>query len=134
MVYKSEAKALQKTFNLWVKKYGVVSTVSADSFTGFDGDPKLLWREYEGEDGAFFITPGDVIYKSNNIPCVGYYISTAPWSKDSGNAHIVSGLEVECSNCEGEGEDGDGDECESCEGEGATFVTFPISGGKWEAF
>lgn len=132
MVYPSEAKSLQKTFDSWVKEYGIFIKINAESFSEIEGDPHYVWNEFEGEDGIHFVCTGDTVFNTNNIPFRGYFISRKPW--DDSSPEVASAVEVECAKCEGEGETEDGESCENCEGEGSFFVTFPIAGGKWEKF
>lgn len=126
-VNESDWKALESfrpaanEFIDWLKTYGPVEIfgTEADEFDPNDFDTNLIWTE--SWIVKRLITSGYEESGDSHRAITNYYVSTIPWSADSGPLEILAEGIVPCLDCNGENPN---DSCAECNGEGEYLVDF----------
>jgi hypothetical protein len=100
----------------WIKKYGKPTYVESVNLT--ETDVRNVWTERWGENE--YITNE---YAPNDDDMItGYYITPNQWTSEPRSEVIATAIWAECSSCEAEGEDENGDPCPACDGSGNTVT------------
>ena len=127
MSSKDEIAEAEAKFTEWVAAFGVYETIPDDQFELTEEIKPFVWTEFQNDDESF-VSQG--YFEANpdlRMPVVGYYLSKMPYPQD-GTEHplVMIGMLLDCEDCEGMGEDDEGEECEACLGEMGTFVEFDL--------
>jgi hypothetical protein len=125
MSSKEEIAIAKEKFTEWVDAFGVYQTMPDDQLKVTEEIKPFVWTEFMN-DNESFVSPG---YTEANqdlrMPVVGYFLSKVPFPQDNAADHLVMvSMLLDCSDCEGMGEDEDGEECETCDGDMGTYVEF----------
>lgn len=129
MSSKEEIAAAEAAFAEWVKEFGVYESRADDQLEVTDEMKPFVWTEFQ-DDAESFVMQG--YFEANpdlRMPVVGYYLAKNPYPQDDTQHPLVMiSMLLDCDDCEGLGEDDDGEECETCSGEMGTFVEFELNG------
>lgn len=127
MSSQEEITLAKAKFAEWVKAFGVYETMPDDEFVVTDEIKPFVWTEFMN-DNESFVSPGYTEANQNlRMPVVGYYLSKIQSPQEDAENHLVMiSMLLDCSDCEGMGEDEDGDECETCSGDMGTYIEFSL--------
>ena len=128
MSSKEEIALRKAEFAEWVKAFGVYETWAEGDLEVTEKMKPFLWTEFQNDDESF-VSQG--YFDANpdlRMPVVGYYLSKVPYPQDGAEHPVVMiSMLLDCDDCEGMGEDDEGEECETCSGEMGTFVEFDLN-------
>lgn len=127
MSSKEEIALAKQKFTDWVKAFGVYETMADDELEVTDEIQPFVWTEFMN-DNESFVAPGYTEADQGlRMPVVGYFLSKVPYPEDDASDHLVMiSMLLDCSDCEGMGEDEDGEECETCMGDMGTYIEFSL--------
>lgn len=127
MSSQEEIAVSKAAFTEWVKAFGVFETCADDEIEITEEMKPFLWTEFQNGEESF-VSQG--YFEPNpdlRMPVVGYYLSKMPYPQDGTEYPIVMiSMLLDCDDCEGMGEDDEGEECETCLGEMGTYVEFDL--------
>lgn len=122
-----QARVEESRFLKWAKKYQVFKTVPDYEFELTDEIRPFVWTEFQNDDESFINIGFTEANPDLRMPVVGYYISKKPCPQNDDDYEIVlSSVLIDCQDCEGVGEDENGDECSTCHGDRGRFVEFDL--------
>lgn len=127
MSSKQEIAVEKAKFVDWVKSFGVYKTMPDDELEVTEDIKPFVWTEFQNDYESFVAQGFTEADPDLRMPVVGYYLSELPYPQD-GTQHpiVMISMLLDCSDCEGMGEDDEGDECETCSGEMGAYVEFSL--------
>lgn len=118
-----EVKKARKLYDKWVSDFVPLYNLNdTPTQKPKNWEESQIWTRIEGESESW-LTNGFQPYDSDDLDFVtGHYFVEVPFTSARLTSHIVSSMDSECSECDGEGEDPeDGEDCLVCDGSG--FIT-----------
>ena len=122
-----EVKTQEARFAEWVKKFEVYETMPEDELQITDEIRPFVWTEFQNDDETYIVTGYTEPNPDLRMPVVGYFISKNPYPvNDAEYEFVLSSMLSDCEDCQGSGENDEGEECDTCSGERGTYIDFSL--------
>lgn len=113
-------KVARKLYDKWFAEYAPVYLLNdTPAKSPQNWDDSHIWTEIDGFEERWLVN-GFVAYDENatDTAC-GYYFAEHPFTDKRLTQKIILTVDTDCSECDGEGEDDEGEECYLCHGSGS---------------